>query len=150
MAHMPGSASTLRDRHVLIRGTVHSRKVMRSSWVKWCWKWIISSLFPDGAAGTFLLDLVVWSHPSSTIGQVGASLITGEATRPPAFTLQTKAHDRKPPSNPITTRSSPAAAFLLEILRYCGFYFLVWLLTHLRLKYHQKLLQPRSGYCFTK
>lgn len=66
---------------------------------------------------------------------------------PPA--LETKAHDRKLPSNPITTRSTPAAAFLKEIL---GYYdsFLVWLLTHLRPEFHPKLLQPRSSYCLAR
>lgn len=109
------------------------------------------SLFPDGAAGTFLLDLVVWSHPSSTIGQVGASLFTGEATRPPALSLQTKAHDRKPPSNPIMTKVSPAAAAAsLRIIRMLWFDFFFELLTHLRLKFHQKMLQPRSSYCLAK
>lgn len=53
----------------LIAGTVHSHKVMRSSWVKWCWKWIISSLSPNGTVGTFLLDLVLRGHPSSTTAQ---------------------------------------------------------------------------------
>lgn len=64
--HTPLSVETLWTCRVLIAGNVHSHKVMRSSWVKWCWKWIISSLSPNGTVGTFLLNLALWGHPSST------------------------------------------------------------------------------------
>lgn len=63
---MPLNVETLWTCRVLIAGNVHSHKVMRSSWVKWCWKWIISSLSPNGTVGTFLLNLALRGHPSFT------------------------------------------------------------------------------------
>lgn len=97
----PFRVEALRTCRVLIAGTVHSHKVMRSSWVKWCWKWIISSLSPNGTVGTFLPDLVLRGHPSSTTAWQWLHSSQAQPDLPPPPNDPTKAPDRRPASNPI-------------------------------------------------
>lgn len=63
--------------------------------------------------------------PSILHHRAGRGFTHHRQSHAPACPLQTKAHDRKPPSNPIMTRLTPAAAFSQEILGYCDFFFLL-------------------------
>jgi len=102
---------------VPIATTSHSHQVMRSSWVKWCWKWIISSLSPNGTLGTFLPDLVLGGHPSCAAA-AGQWLHPSQAV---AYPPPTHTHT---PTQSGLYRSIPATAFLLKIAwLFCYDYF---------------------------
>lgn len=67
---------------------------------------------PRRRPGTFLLDLVVRSHPSSTIGQVEGFTHHRQSHAPARLPSPSKQKHmtESPPSNPVMTRPTPAAA----------------------------------------
>lgn len=144
----PLRVEALQTCRVLVAGTVHSHKVMRSSWVKWCWKWIISSLFPNGTVGTFFLGPCTL-RPSILHQHAGQWLHSSQAKPPPLKQRHLTGSPHLIQSWPYYTGRLQQQLFSKKYYDFL-FFFPFWALTHLRLKFNHKLLQPRSRYCLPR